>query len=438
VGKELALIEMELSDETLAAPAGSEELARTFVLPRQTGEAAVPPLPPLPPPPAFAAPTAPLTQAPSAFVPPPPPPAPAVTTAATARSGSGARVWIPIAAIVGLVMALAVAWGLWTVWKRLSAPEETPQVAQTVETDPVPASAAPPSPSPVRTDEPPAAEPSRGTAIEPVTREPETRIDSKVEPQQQRDVRVQAPPVEKSPPPGREPALPPPVRERPRPEAPVPAPAPDAGKAVEEEAAAPEPEPSAATRPPDPDADQILRTGLQVAFRVVPPDAHVLVDRRVIGQAREWSGQKGARTYTFPGPGSYEVKIRKPGMKDYRIAVEAGATGGVTPVAARLQPLPAADVDTTDLETIRVRQAVAFEVRPPLALISVDDQPVGTARRYSGGLGRRGWLDLPPGRHRVSIAAPGYQRKDLLVEVTAGAEKERERIELVLSPGGNE
>ena len=38
----------------------------------------------------------------------------------------------------------------------------------------------------------------------------------------------------------------------------------------------------------------------------------------------------------------------------------------------------------------------------------------------------------------ISVVAPGFQRKDVLVEVTAGAEKERERIELVLSPGGNE
>ncbi|MFP5288123.1 MAG: protein kinase domain-containing protein, partial [Thermoanaerobaculia bacterium] len=405
-GKELALIETELSDETLAAPAGSDELARTFLLPRRTGEAAVPPLPPVPPPPpAFAAPTAPLTQAPAPApaVPPPPVPsaAPAVTTAATVRSGSGARVWIPIVAIVGLVVALAVAWGLWTVWRRLSAPEETPRVAQTVEpeTDPVPASAVPPSPSPSRTDEPPSPEPSRGTAVEPIPQEPEKRIDSKVVTPQQREPQVQAPPVEKSPPPSREPVLPP-ARERPRetPAPPVePAPAPVTRAPEKEEAAPAAPEPAAA----QPDADQVIRTGLDVNFRVAPPDAYVLVDGRVIGQAREWSGQKGGRTYTFPGPGSYFVKIRKPGMKDYRIAVEAGATSGVTPVAARLQPLPAADVDTTDLETIRVREAVALQVRPPLALVCVDGQPMGPGRMFSGGL-RGGWLELPPGRHRVS------------------------------------
>jgi eukaryotic-like serine/threonine-protein kinase len=445
VSKELALIETELSDETLAAPAGSDELARTFLLPRRTGEAVVPPLPPPmpsptippPPPPAFAAPTAPLTQAPA--VPPPPVPAaaPAVTTAATVRSGSGARVWIPVVAVVGLVMALAVAWGLWTVWKRLN-PEETPRVAQTAEpeTDPVPVSAVPPSSSPVRTDEPPLPEPSRGAAVEPVTREPEKRIDPKVVIPPPREPQVQPPPVDKSPPPSREPALPP-VRDRVR-EAPAPAeepaPLPETRVPREEEAAPAAPEPALAL----PDADQVIRTGLDVNFRVAPPDAHVLVDGRVIGQAREWSGQKGGRTFTFPGPGSYLVKIRKPGMKEYRIAVEAGATSGVTPVAARLQPLPAADVDTTDLETIRVRQAVAFEVRPPLALVSVDGQPVGTARRYSGGLGRRGWLELAPGKHRISVAAPGFQRKDVLVEVTAGAERERERIEIVLSPGGSE
>jgi Protein kinase domain len=439
VARELGLIETELSDETLAAPAGSEELARTFVLPRRTGEALVPPLPPSmappipPPPPAFAAPTAPLTQAP-APVAVPPPPAPGGTTAATARSGSGARVWIPIVAIVGLVMALAVAWGLWTVWKRLSGPEETPQVAQTVEaeTDPVPVPAVPPSSSPSRPDEPPAAEPSRGTAVEPITQEPEKRIDPKVVIPPPREPQVQPPPVDKSPPPSREPALPP-ARDRVR-EAPAPVSEPAPAPVTREEEAAPAaPEPAAAL----PEADQVIRTGLEVAFRVAPQDAHVLVDGRVIGLARELSGQKGARTFTFSEPGPHLVKIRKPGMKEYRIAVEAGATGGVTPIAARLQALPAEDVDITDLETIRVRQAVAFEVRPPLALVSVDGQPVGTARKFSGGLGRRGWLELAPGKHRVSVVAPGFQRRDLVVEVTAGAEKERERIELVLSPGGN-
>ena len=443
VAGELAAIETELSDETLAAPAGSDELARTFILPRRAGSTTAPSLPPVPPPPpAFAAPTAPLTQAPATIPPPPPSPLPATTAGTPPRSASGARLWIPIAAVVVLVVALAAAWGLWTM-RKTDAPAEM-QTAEAGRDAGAPSPSTGPAgspPVPVSVVPPPGA--TTAEPSPPVVQERVSPLQTRSEPQpvlapQEREPRVQAPPVEAPPPSRREP-VPSPSRENPRPTVPgpavAPAPAPET-PAADEEAAPSEPAPSASPRLPD--ADQTLRTGLEVAFRVAPQDAHILVDGRVIGQAREWSGQKGARTYTFPGPGAYLVKIRKPGMKDYQIAVEAGATGGVTPVAARLQPLPAAEVETTDLETIRVRQAVAFEVRPPLAMVLVDGQVMGPARKFSGGLGRRGWLELPPGTHRVSIAAPGFRRKDLRVEVTAGAEKERERVELTLSPGGNE
>jgi hypothetical protein len=69
----------------------------------------------------------------------------------------------------------------------------------------------------------------------------------------------------------------------------------------------------------------------------------------------------------------------------------------------------------------------------------VDGQPVGPARRFAGRFGRPAeWLTLTPGRHRVSIVAPGHQRRDLAVEVSPGAEKEREKIEIKLVPGGSE
>jgi CRISPR/Cas system-associated exonuclease Cas4 (RecB family) len=179
-----------------------------------------------------------------------------------------------------------------------------------------------------------------------------------------------------------------------------------------------------------------VRTGLNVAFRVTPPDAFVLVDGRVIGEAQDWSGAKGARTYTFPGAGTYLVKIRKPGMKEQRIAVEAGASGAAS-ISARLQPLASETVDASDLQTVRVREGVSFRVQPPGAAVLVDGQPVGLARRFSGGALRpREFLRLEPGKHRISIVAPGYQRQDVQVVVMETAEKDRERIEVVLSPGG--
>ncbi len=154
--------------------------------------------------------------------------------------------------------------------------------------------------------------------------------------------------------------------------------------------------------------------------------------------AREWSGQKGARTFTFPGPGTYLVKIKKDGMNDLKIAVEASAAGGTTPIFANLLQRPAEQVDASDLRTVRVREAVAFRVRPPVAEVLVDNQPVGPARRFGGGLFRpKEWLELPQGKHRVSIVAPGHRRYDVLVEVVPTAERDRERIDVVLTQGGD-
>jgi tRNA A-37 threonylcarbamoyl transferase component Bud32 len=208
-----------------------------------------------------------------------------------------------------------------------------------------------------------------------------------------------------------------------------------------------EPASAAASAPPDaggereavpaaPAADQVLRSGLQLAFRVSPGDAFVLLDGTVIGHADDWSGDKKARSYTLPGPGSYLLKIKRDGMRDYRIAVEASATRGVTQVSARLQALPAAQVETSDLRTYRVRDAIALHVQPENALVLVDGQTRGMARQFAGRFGRPGeWLTLEPGKHRVTVTAPGYRREDIAVEVYAGADKDREKVDIVLRPG---
>jgi len=161
----------------------------------------------------------------------------------------------------------------------------------------------------------------------------------------------------------------------------------------------------------------------------------------VIGEAQDWNGQHGARSYTFADPGSHLIKIRKPGLKEYRIAVEAGAVGGKTPIPARLQSMVAEEVDASDLRTYRVREAVAFRLQPPspTAEVRVDGQLVGLARRFGGGgfLRVKEWLELSPGKHRISIVSPGFRRQDLLVEVVATAERDRERIDVAMTAGGS-
>jgi len=89
-----------------------------------------------------------------------------------------------------------------------------------------------------------------------------------------------------------------------------------------------------------------------------------------------------------------------------------------------------------DLQSYRVRKGIAFKVEPDSAIVSVDGKPMGPARRYGGGMfGRGDWLELSPGRHRVTVTAPGYERRDLAVEVNDGADRERQKIDVSLARG---
>jgi serine/threonine protein kinase len=444
VARELAEIEAELSDETLSAPAGTGPLDATRVLPRRTTDAAaLPPArstrgtvpaspettPSVPPP----VPTliAPLPVASAAIPVAPIVPVPDMAAVAPRKLPVG----LLIAAVL-LVMLVAVAGGgyyVWRLWQARTAAEAASQTAQTgpasspavspasssgpgpaapSQVSPAPVSALPPmtSPPPAATSPAPTQAPPAGRPGAAAVAAPEPAPSA---PEHARPQRAPGPAVA-------EPGAPPPV--------------PAAPAAREPEPSRDEPDET----PDPPAADQTLRSGLQVAFHVTPPDAYVLVEGRVIGEAQEWSGQRGARTYTFPGAGSYLVKIRKPGMKERRIAVEAGG-GGSSVIAANLQPLAAADVDASDLRTVRVREGVSFNVKPAQAVVEVDGQAMGPARRFAGGFLRpKEMLTLSPGKHRISLVLPGYRRKDILVEVTETADKERERIDEVLTPGGNE
>lgn len=223
----------------------------------------------------------------------------------------------------------------------------------------------------------------------------------------------------------------------PSPRHPVEPPAPPAPRPRETAPAPAPPREEDAPAEPAVSANRTMKTGTNLVFHVTPPDAYVLLDRTVIGKAEDYNGQKGSRPYTLPGPGSYTVKLKKDGMRPYVIAVEASEGGGSTPVDVHLQPLPAADVETADLQSYRVREAVALRVQPDDATVAVDGRELGPAKRYAGRFGRADeWLQLSIGTHRVTLSAPGYQRRDLRVEVTAGAEQARQRIDVNLSRGG--
>jgi eukaryotic-like serine/threonine-protein kinase len=420
VARELAFIEGELTEETLSAPAGSGPFEATKLLPRPSAAGTAPAMPPPPPVPRSTLGTVPASPPTTPSVPPPLPMAPPAVPAMPPPASASRRSFVGPLIAGAAVLLLAVAAGGWFLFLRPKGQSEAP---------PQTAQSAPPATTPNGATG--TAAPSQTPVSFPVQSVPTSVPAVKPEPRQPEKETAKSPATTSAPPTGQPGS---PSRPRDVPAAPVsetrPAPEP----------AAREPEPAPVPSPPAvPDADRTLRTGLQVAFRVSPPDARFLVDRTVIGQAQDYSGLKGKQTYTFPGPGSYLVKLKKPGMKDYLIAVEASATSGTTPIVVRLEPLPAAETDASDLQKFRVREAVAFRVQPPGAEVLVDGQPMGPARRFSGGRLLRGkgeWLELAPGKHRISLTSPGFLQQDLSVEVVATADKERDRIEVILVPGG--
>ncbi|HSS75107.1 MAG TPA: serine/threonine-protein kinase, partial [Thermoanaerobaculia bacterium] len=327
--RELGVIEMELSDETLSAPAAA--LEQTFALPRKasTGAPVSPSSPglPIPPPPPWLAdapptrstvaaspattPSSPRPEAmsprpvspampPATPAPPPAAPAPAPVQAALAPppplptrppSSKGPLIFV---AVFLLVLLAAVAGGGWYAYQHWVKPKlmQLAQSSATQETPAVTPAAAPVSPPPVTV----ATSPSPARPAPPP---PSSPTPAPVQPRPR-----PAPAVSPSPTPRMPAPISPPDRPRPHDRVPVPA----AGGTSSPAApvpAAPEPEPEPeAPAPAAQAADRTVHSGLTVAFHVSPPDAFVVVDGRVIGTAEDWSGQKDARTYTFPGPGT--------------------------------------------------------------------------------------------------------------------------------------
>ncbi|MEM7483044.1 MAG: serine/threonine-protein kinase [Acidobacteriota bacterium] len=243
----------------------------------------------------------------------------------------------------------------------------------------------------------------------------------------------------------RRPAATPPDSER-RPATTPPA---AAGPRPPREPPARDPAPSVTRQPPPPSANEQnagipvarsapaahgeIESGLALTFRVFPPDAFVLLDGGVIGRAADYATP--GQAFVLPGPGTYDLTIRRPGARDHRLRVRAKADGpAVRNVQARLELIPAEELDDSDLDVYRVQDAVAFEVTPATARVLVDGEFQGPARKFSGGLRRNRWLPLERGRHRISLIAPNHMRRDFLVEATAGAVEKRVRITVELTP----
>ncbi len=452
VAEELAAIERELPEETLAGPAAgnTERFIPTRVLPESysTGMAR-----------AATAAGEPVGQAAAAA-----PAAPVAAAPAAARQGRGLGLWL---ALIAVVLAAAVGGG-WVLMKKLQVGkgggEEVaggvamPQAAAGAESagtraagadgaqPAAPASAAPTSgeqtasgtgntaigvagaPQPSS----PPGKPLPGPIGQPIAQRPPIPPPGAGEQAARREERLERPAPTPSQASRGAAAIAPPtaaVPDRAAAEVPV--------RTVAPAPTAAEPAPDSSPADERPAVDRQLNSGLFLAFRVTPPDAHVLLGRTVIGRAEDYSGVKGKKPYQLPGPGEHLIRLRKPGMREMRIGVVASEAGSTTQVVARLEPIPSAQVATQDLQTYRVREAIALRVEPPGALVSVDGRPMGQAAQYKGRMGRADeWLVLTPGTHRVTLTAPGFRGREIAVEVTGGAEKVRDKIEVRLAPGG--
>jgi hypothetical protein len=422
---ELEAIERELPDDTLAAPASTnlQQQVPTYVLPRRTTAASAIP--------AATAAALPAGQA-------PPVPVPGAAPAGRSRKG----LWIGLGLAFVLFLGLVAAGGTfaWRYYQKMRGGEATPadtvaQASPPAGSPKSPASTTSPAPPPAAPAAPAPGKPEVKPAEVPVVVGQPIQIRDQPPPERQRPP---ATPV-KTEPPTSAPAMalaPPESAHRtpPVPTAPAsghPAPVPAPTRPPESAPEPPTPEPAR-----QPEASQQLKTGMSLAFRITPPDAFILVDGTVIGRADEWSGQKGTRPYTLAEAGEHTIKIKKPGMKDYRIALDASETSGTTQVTARLQPLPTHEVSTADLQSYHVRRAIGFKGAPEGAEVLVDGNPSGPARRFACGVFGRGGLDLTPGTHRVTVSAPGYAQRDLKVEVDDEGGSNCQAVDLNMARGG--
>ncbi len=468
VAEEIKAIERELPDDTLAAPASTnvQQQIPTYVLPRRTTAAAQMPDSVRPPAPGQA-PLASAAPGPPAGPPtqmPLPPIAAPLPAPAAARSRTG--LWIGLAVALLVFLGLAAVGGTlgWRYYQKLrgGTGETTPAdtvAAQTPSSAPAtsaPATSAASATSAAGTEPSPAPpSPSTPSIPSPLAPPAAKPVEVPVVVGQPIEIRNQ-PPGGRTRPPATGTAGPAATAARPsstttvEPPRPTPAepahrtppvPAPSrpgssagaSGRPPEPTPVEPAPEP-ARERPAE--GGQALKTGLNLAFRVTPPDAFILVDKTVIGRAEEWSGQKGTRPYTLAEAGEHTIKIRKPGMKDYRIDIDASEASGTTPVTARLQPLPTREVSTSDLQSYHVRKAIGFKGAPEGAEVLVDGNPSGQAKRFSCGVFGRGGLDLGPGTHRVTVSAPGYAQRDLKIEVDDEGGSNCQAVDLNMARGG--
>ncbi len=194
----------------------------------------------------------------------------------------------------------------------------------------------------------------------------------------------------------------------------------------------PEPDDEPAAPAASPPSGRVVETGMTLLFPGKDKQLeglYVIIDGRNVGQALDWKERGG---YQLPEPGEHTVVLRKEGMREQRLRIDARPERASTPIGAALQAAAAAEGGGTP--AIRVREGVVLKVEPRTARVLVGGMDRGQASEYGGGL--RGWLPLGPGRHQISLRAPGHRSIDFWVVVESGAPEARRRLEYTLPKDG--
>ncbi len=131
-----------------------------------------------------------------------------------------------------------------------------------------------------------------------------------------------------------------------------------------------------------------------------PGRAAVYLDGKLIGG----TGVEGKFRSAELAPGSHRVRVSADGYVDFEQSVELVAARAVTVTAL--------------LETVKAATAgLVLESIPRGAAVTLDDRLVD---KSSPG-GNLNIQDLPPGRHRVRVAADGYAPFEQTIEISAGS-----------------
>lgn len=101
----------------------------------------------------------------------------------------------------------------------------------------------------------------------------------------------------------------------------------------------PSPPPAAVPAVEETPIAAVFRCRRGVEFHVDPEETLVTLDGRLLGEADDWDGAGGGKTYTFPGPGEHVAKLSLAGFRTVwvKIVVEPSAKRDVVHVDTELE-----------------------------------------------------------------------------------------------------